>query len=191
MHWDALKAEQFLQPRQHQTDRQKKSSMKRKHENTVTNKAACVSFASLLQIKTCTKSKSVSRKMTHPGHLREFLQLGKDAISCQFLFWFLLASQPHPTFIFSAYISSSCHVKNFSSSSSTAAERTGPTVGCSFRVSWLGSKTCPHWTPWISQRNIPWPPSLEWQHLNNGHFNSAASGPAHIKMYDRCQCEGF
>lgn len=91
------------------------------------NKQGCihsaVSFALLLQTKTCTKSKPVSRKITHPEHLKEFLQLGKKM---QFLVgssWFSLAPQPHPTFIFSACISSSCQVKTFPPSSSTAVDK--------------------------------------------------------------------
>lgn len=122
-----LKAQQFLQPHQHQTDGQKKSSMKGKHENTVTNKAASTLLFPLLysfRQKTCTKSKPVSRKMTHPGHLKEFLQLGKKMqflVSSSFDF-LLLLSLIQPLFFLHAFLPAAT-LKTFPPSSSTAVDK--------------------------------------------------------------------
>lgn len=92
------------------------------------NKQGCihsgVSFALLLQIKTCTRSKPVSRKMTHPGHLKEFLQLGKKMqflVSSSFEF-FLLLSLIQPLFFLHAFLLAAM-LKAFPPSSSPAVDK--------------------------------------------------------------------
>lgn len=103
------------------------------------NKQSCshsaVSFALLLQTKTCTKSKPVSRKMTHPRHLKEFLQLGKKMqflVSSSFDF-LLLLSLIQPLFFLHAFLPAAT-LKTSPPSSSTAVDKSR----CSCRLLFQG-----------------------------------------------------
>lgn len=122
------------------------------------NKQGCihsgVSFALLLQIKTCTKSKPVSRKMTHPGHLKEFLQLGKKMqflVSSSFDFRLLL-SLMQPLFFLHALLPAAT-LKTFPSSSSTAVDKSRCCCRLLFQGLWALLKDLPTLNPVNSTEN--------------------------------------
>lgn len=120
--------------------------------------------------------------MTHPRHLKEFLQLGKrcNFLSVPLLIFSCSSASPNLYFFLKAFLPAAM-VKLFLPALAQQLTRAGAAAGGSFRVSWLCSKTLSTLNPTNFTENHSMAPFLELQHLNNGHFNSAASGPAHIK----------
>lgn len=116
--------------------------------------------------------------MTHPEHLKEFLQLGKKMqflVSSSFDF-LLLLSLIQPLSFLHAFLPAAT-LETFPPSSSTAVDKSRCCCWLLFQGLLALLKDLSTLNPMNFTENfiIPWPPSLEWQHLNNGHFNSAAS----------------
>lgn len=162
------------------------------------NKQGCihsrVSFALLLQIKICTTSKPVSRKMTHPGHLKEFLQLGKRCNFSSVLLIFSCSSASSNLSFFLHTFLPAAMVKNFSSQlfHSSWQEQVLLQValsGC------LGSAQRPVHTEPHEFHRESFHGLLSWN-CNTWTMDISTLQQHHglhvlSKIYDRCQSGGF